>query len=101
MVQNLLFILILHTNLFQIGHYIKIHKPQRSTTMFLALHAQSLRKLFNDKAIKEKDFRRDVMCIGGDKGRSCNFTNAQSTKSTILIPFHLLTDSMKLYCINY
>ena len=80
MVQNLLFILILHTNLFQIGHYIRIHRPQRSTTMFLALHAQSLRKLFHDKGIKEKDFRRDVILIGGEKGRSCNFINAKGTK---------------------
>ena len=101
MVQNLLFILILHTNIFQIGHYITVHRPQRSTTMFLALHVQSLRKLFKDKGIKEKDFRSDVILIGGEKGRSCNFINAKGTKSTILIPFHLLTDTMKLYFINY
>ena len=61
MVQNLL---ILHTNLFQIGHYIRVHRPQRSTTMYLDLHAQSLRKLFKDKGIKEKDFRSDVPLIG-------------------------------------
>ena len=69
--------------------------------MFLALHAQSLRKVFLDKGIKEKDFRSDVLLIGGEKGSSCNFINAKGTKSTILIPFHLLTETMKLYCINY
>ena len=50
---------------------------------------------------KEKYFKSDVLLIGGEKGRSCNFINAKGTKSTILIPFHLLTETMKLYCINY